>query len=153
PSHRVAGDGACQGAASVRGEAVEQAGAAGALQQLLAAAARAVGGVPRLHVARVLLQACAVVMADNGGAVRALGPVAAGGVATGGRVATLRVGAGEHVVLVGLLAAALHRLALLGERGLLGDVDLIGVQVGHILGDQRALGVVPRTLADAVAGI
>src|SRR5215510_10296445 len=90
---------------SVGGEAVEQAGAARGLKLVLAAAARAVCRVPRLHMPGVL-EAGAVVVADNGRAFVALGPVAAGGIAAGCRVAAVRVGAGENVVGVGCVAAA-----------------------------------------------
>src|SRR5689334_20752373 len=129
-------------------EAVEQARAAGLHQRLLAAAGAAVRGVPRLHVARVL-QALQVVVADDRRAFGALGPVAAGGVAAGGGVHALRVGAGEDVVRVRLVAAAVHLLALLGERVVLVDLVVAGMQVGHALRHHHALGVLPRTLADA----
>src|SRR4051794_16066120 len=85
--------------ASVRRETIEQAGAAGRLQLILAAPARAVRGVPRLHVARVL-EALQVVVTDDGRAVAALGPVAAGGVTAGRRISALRVRAGQNVVRV-----------------------------------------------------
>src|SRR6185503_16170218 len=108
-------------AASLRREAVEQAGAAGGLELVLAAAARAVRGVPGLHVARVL-QPLQVVVPDDRRAFAALRPVAAGGVAARGGEHAGRVRPGEDVVLVRRVAAALDRLALLGERGLLVDV-------------------------------
>src|SRR5262249_34561131 len=63
--------------ALVRREAVEQAVAAGRLQCIEAAAARAVRGVPGLGGV-VIAQADAVVMADHGRALGAFGPVAAG---------------------------------------------------------------------------
>src|SRR5262245_63002218 len=91
---------------SVRREAVEQAGAARGLQHVLAAAARAVRGVPGLHVPGGF-EAHAVVVADDGRALAALAPVAAGGVAAGGGIPAVRVGAGQDVVLVGLVAPAL----------------------------------------------
>src|SRR4029450_12495449 len=72
-------------ARSIRREAVEEAGAAHALQGLRIAAGRAVRGVPRGHVPGGLLEAGAVGMTDDGRAFAALGPVAAGGVAAGGR--------------------------------------------------------------------
>src|SRR5689334_9345226 len=105
-------------AASVRGEAIEQAGAARGLELILAAAARAVRRVPRLHVPGVL-QPLQVVVPDDRRAVAALRPVAAGSVAARSREHALRVGAGEDVVLVRCVAAAFDLLALLGERGLL----------------------------------
>src|SRR5688572_27496189 len=87
----------------IRRKAIEQARTAGGLQQVLAAAARAVRRVPGAHVPGGLLQPDAVVVADNGRAFGALGPVAAGGVAARRRVAAVGVGAGENIVHVGLL--------------------------------------------------
>src|SRR5207247_8395050 len=105
-------------AASVPGEAVEEAGAARGLELILAAASRAVRRVPRLHVPRVL-QALQVVMADDRRAVAALRPVAAIGVAARRREHAGRVRAREDVVLVRRIAAAFDHLALLGQSGLL----------------------------------
>src|SRR5882672_10440735 len=136
----------------LRGEAVEQAGAARGLELVLATAARAVRRVPRLHVARVL-QALQVVVADDRRAVAALGPVAAGGVAAGGGVQAHRVGAGEDVVLVRRVAAALDRVALLVQRRLLADVALAGMQLADVTRHHHALGVVPGALADALARV
>src|SRR2546426_11111754 len=112
-------------AASVRCEAVEEAGAARGLELILAAAARAVRRIPRLHVPRVL-QALQVVVADDRRALAALRPVAAGGIAARRRVHAGRVRAGEDVVLVRRVAAALDRLALLVQRGFFADVGLAG---------------------------
>src|SRR5258705_4110345 len=68
---------------SVRREAVEQSGAAGPLQRILAAAARLVRRVPRLG-RRALVEPGAVVVADHRGTVAALGPVAEGRVRSAG---------------------------------------------------------------------
>src|ERR1043166_6199649 len=95
---------------SIRGEAVDQAGAARGLELVLAPPAGAVRGVPGLHVAGVL-EPLEVVMADDRRAVAALGPVAAGSVAAGGRIHALRVGAGEDVVGIHRIAAAGHHVA------------------------------------------
>ena len=59
---------------SVRDEAIDQAGAAGGFQLVLAAAARAMRGVPGLHVPR-LLQAGAVMAADDRRSFAAFCPV------------------------------------------------------------------------------
>src|SRR5690606_12310737 len=60
----------------------------------------------------------------------------------------------EDVVLVGRVADAVDHVAVLGERGLLGDVVGRGVvQLVDVRGDHDALGVVPWTPADAVAGV
>jgi hypothetical protein len=55
-------------------------------------------------------------------------------------------------VLVRRIAAPFDRVTLFVERGFLVDVWIL-VQVLDILGDSHALGVLPRSLADAVARI
>src|SRR3954471_4861702 len=130
-------------------EAVEVAVAAGALERVLAAALRRMRRVPRLR-GGALIQPGAVVVADDGGTLAALGPVAARRVALVGRHRTpIRRRAGEHVVHVRRVAAAVDALALLGERRLLVDVRVL-VQVVQVLGHDLALRVLPRALADAV---
>src|SRR5215831_19752650 len=62
--------------ASVHREAVKQASAAGALQPLRAAAARGMRRIPRVRW-RIVAQAQAVAVTDDGRAFAALGPVAA----------------------------------------------------------------------------
>src|SRR5205085_10645215 len=57
----------------------------------------------------------------------------------------------EDVVLVRLITTTLDRLALLGERGLLGDVGVLRMQVVQVLRHHRTLCIAPRTLADAIA--
>src|SRR5439155_2108218 len=61
--------------------------------------------------------------------------------------------AGERVVLVRRCAAAGDRVALLVERGGLGEVDAGAVQIVHVLGDDLPLGVLPGAAPDAVLGI
>src|SRR5271154_891444 len=78
---------------SIGQETVDQASASCTLQAILAAAARAMRGVPGIHVSSVF-EARTVMVAHNGRSVAALRPVAAGGVATGRRIETLRVRAG-----------------------------------------------------------
>src|SRR5437762_1008380 len=70
--------------ASVCDEAIDQAGAARGFQVVLAAASRAMRGVPGLHVPGVL-QSGQVMVADDRRAFAALRPVAAGGVAARSR--------------------------------------------------------------------
>ena len=69
----------------------------------------------------------------------------------------MRVGPGEHVVLIRHVAHALDLLALLVERVRLANavaVTLdIAMQVGHIARDELTLGVVPRPGPDTLAGI
>src|SRR5256885_7051277 len=137
---------------SVRDEAVEQSRAAGGFQLVLAAAARAVRGIPGLHVARVL-QPLQVLVADDRRAFAALGPVAAGGIAARGREAAVRIRAGQDVVLVRRTAPALAPLAFLGQGGLLVDIVVLGVQLAHALRHHHALGVAPRAFPDARARV
>src|SRR5262249_8943198 len=134
------------------GEAVELARAAGLDQRLLAAARAAVRGVPRLHVARVR-QSLAVVVADDRRAVAALGPVAAAGVAARRGIHAHWTRAGQQVVLVRGVAAPLHRLAFLGEGGVLVDLGLGRMQVAEVVRDHYALRVAPGALPDAVARV
>ena len=69
--------------------------------------------------------------------------VARGGLRRADERPAVRVGAGEHVVLVRRVADAVHRRTLLGERGRLADVVPIAldvtVQVGDVRRDQRPL--------------
>src|ERR1041384_842061 len=141
--------------ASVRGEAVEQAVAAGRTQIGLAAAAlgavREVRRIPGMRRRRVV-QARAVDMAEHSSALRAARPVLAGLVLARRKGAAVRHRAGQRVVLVGRIAAAIDDVALLGQRGLLCQI-VLAMQFVDILGDNDALGILPRTLADAVARI
>src|SRR5207344_216586 len=120
-----------------------QPGAAGSLKLILAAAARAVRGVPRGHVPGRFSETGTVVMADDGRAIAALGPVATGGIAAGGRVLALRVRAGQDVVYVDRVAAAAERIALLGQPGLLVDVGRGRVQVIQVRSHHDTLDVFP----------
>src|SRR3954453_2526446 len=108
--------------------------------------------VPRLR-RLVVAQALTIGMADHRRALRARRPVLAGLVVTGGKGSAVGLRSREHVVAVRRVAAAIDDLALLAERGLLGEIVGRAVQVGDILGDHRALGVLPRPLADAVARV
>lgn len=139
----------------VGGKAVHQTGAAALLELLDAAAARAVRRVPRGIGHRVGVGALVVVVAHDGRAAVALGPVAAGGVLAGlghGQGA-VRARAGEDVVAVDLVAKARDDFALLGQRGFLANLGIGTVEVGHAGGNDHALGVAPRAVADAVARI
>src|SRR5574338_136504 len=136
---------------SVDGEAVQQARAAGADEAGLAAAARGVRRIPGLQVLG-LGRAPAVGMPEHRGTLVALGPVSAGMVGGVGEGGSVPLRAGEYVVLVRLVAVTVDDGALLGDRGLLGDA--VGpMQVAHVLGDDRALGVLPRAAPDPVAGV
>src|SRR5690606_18512778 len=120
-----------------------------------AAAGRVVHRVPR-HV----LSAEPIVVADHGAhaGVGITRPVVA---RVGERGAlgqpAVRVRARQDVVLVRLVADALHLFAALVEGRRLADVVavalVVAVQVRDILSDQHTLGVVPGTRADAVARV
>ena len=75
---------------SIGQETVNQACASCTLQVILAAAARAMRGVPGVHVPRVF-ETSTVVMAHNGRSVSALRPISAGGVAAGRGIKPLGV--------------------------------------------------------------
>ena len=51
------------------------------------------------------------------------------------------------------VAAAADRLAFLGQRRLLGDIVRIRVEILDALCHHHALGILPRTLADAFARV
>src|SRR5438067_4200094 len=91
-------------------------------------------------------------MADDRGTLGAACPVLAGLVLARRKGAAIRHRAGQRVMLVGRIAAAVDDVALLGQRGLLCQIVLT-VQLVDILSDDDALGVLPRTLADPVARI
>src|SRR5688500_5155250 len=138
----------------LRGEAVKQPVAARLDQRRLAAPGRSVHGIPRGIGA-----AQPIVMADDRAfGIRAARPVVAGQRRRrADRQPPVRIRSGQDVVLVRLVADSLHLRTLLVERGRLADVVavalIVTVQVGDAGGDEHALGVVPRPVADTVAGI
>src|SRR5262245_63283686 len=92
-------------------------------------------------------------MPDHGGALRAARPVLASSIVAGGKGGAVSLRSRQHVVAVRRVTGPVDHLALLGERGLLGEVVAGAVEVGDVLGDHDALGILPRSLADAVLGI
>src|SRR5690606_7470434 len=113
----------------------------------LPAAARRMRGIPR---GRVLPAAGAVVVTDHRAAVRrAARPVRAR--VLRGRAVLER--AGQDVVHVRRIAAAVDLLPLLAERRFLAEVVVLAVQVLDALGNHHALGVVPGPAADAIARV
>src|SRR5690606_31954189 len=109
---------------------------------------RRVPGSRRLVVAQPL----AIVMADHGGAVAAAGPVAAGAILPGRERGAVRLRAGQDVVPVRAVAAAVDYLAPLVERGLLVEV-VVAVQLVDVLRNDHTLRVLPRSAPDAIARI
>src|SRR5204862_6892616 len=95
----------------------------------------------------------AVDVAEHGGpGSAALRPIAAVAVLAGSEGGAVHLRAGERVVLVGRITAALDERALLIEGGLLGEVGR-AVQIVDLLGNHDALGVLPGTASDAVLGV
>src|SRR6516225_5573764 len=76
----------------------------------------------------------------------------AGLVVTRRERAAVRLRAGQRVVLIGSVAAAVDHIAFLGQCRLLGQV-VVAVQFVDIFGDDHPLGVLPRTMPDAVARV
>src|SRR5438067_10252844 len=91
-------------------------------------------------------------MADDRRALGAAGPILTGLVLARRKRLAVRRRAGQRVVLVRGVAAAVDHLALLSQIGLLGQI-VGAVQFIDILGDDDAFSVLPRPLADAVARI
>src|SRR5215207_8126685 len=100
------------------------------------------------------VEALAIVVTDDGRAGVGAGPVVAGRVlfAAADRAAVRRR-AGEDIVHVRFVAAAVDHLAGLGERGLLVEIVLVAMQVVEGAGDHFALRVLPGAAADAVARV
>jgi hypothetical protein len=141
--------------ASVDCEAVEQSGAARANQIVLAAAPARVRGVPGLIVG-----AAAVEMTELRGACCFARPVAAGMIGGIFKGSAVGLRACQHVVLIGCVPAAGDCATLLSQPGNFPEVVAeareiqgIPVQIGKVIGDLFAFGVVPGATADAVSGI
>src|SRR5436190_14399468 len=91
-------------------------------------------------------------MAEHRRALGAARPVLAGLVLARREGFAVRRRPGQCVMLVRGVATAIDHLAPLGQVSLLRQV-VGAVQFVDILGDDGPLGVLPRPLADAVAGI
>src|SRR6266851_6958862 len=118
--------------ALIDGEAIEQAVASGAAQIGLAATAvGAAGGMRRIPRLRriVVAQALPVGVADDSGTLGAARPVVAGPVFTLRKCLAVRLRAGQRIVSVGSVAAAVDDIALFGEirllRQVVGAVELV----------------------------
>src|SRR5688572_21833215 len=99
-----------------------------------------------------------VVMTDHGVARAVARPIVTGSDRRAAQQhASVRVRPGKDVVLVGRIAATFDGIALLIERGLFVDVVAIAMnvamQLGNVARNQVTLSIVPRTIADAVAGV
>src|SRR5436190_1181767 len=91
-------------------------------------------------------------MADHRDPLAALGPVAAGHVFAAGESRAVRFRAGKDVVLVRRVAAPVDDVSFFGQRGLLVEV-VFAVQLGNVAGNDDSFGVLPRTVADAIARV
>src|SRR5258708_37707372 len=100
----------------------------------------------------IVAQTDAIGMADPRSALCAARPVLAGAVFARHECRAVRLRSGQHIVAVWRVAAAVGSVALFAERRLLGQI-VGAMKFGNILGDHDAFGVLPRPLADAVAGV
>src|ERR1700737_1659272 len=91
-------------------------------------------------------------MTDHRRALRAARPVLAGAVVSGRERRAVGLRSRQHVMAVRRIAAAVYDVALLAQRGLFGQV-VGAVQLGDIPGDHDAFGILPGSLADAVARV
>src|SRR5258708_32466376 len=126
---------------SVRRETVQQAGAAGADQILLAAAAlRSARGMSRIPGIgrRRRGDTGAVGMSEHRRALRAARPILAGAVLAGRESGAVGLRSRQYVMAVRVIADAVVDFALLGQPGLLGEI-VVAMQLGDILRDHDAL--------------
>src|SRR5271155_2154475 len=86
----------------------------------------------------IVAQADAVDMPQHRRALNAARPVLAGTVFTGRERGAVRLRSRERVMAVRGITAAVDDVALLAQRGLLGDV-VGAMQFGNVLGDHDAL--------------
>src|SRR3954468_23498227 len=108
--------------------------------------------IPRLRRV-VVTQALAVDVAEHGRALGAARPVAAGAVFASRECAAFRGGAGQRIVPVRREADARDDEAPLGHRVVEAELVVGAVQIVDAGGDDGALEVLPRAIADAFAGV
>ena len=87
------------------------------------------------------------------GALGAAGPVPASPILARREGATIRLRAGQHVVIVRRKADAGNNGAALGLRVRRSELVVVAVEIVDVLGDDLALEVLPRAASDAIAGI
>src|SRR5437764_5708375 len=98
-------------------------------------------GIPRLRRV-VVAQALSVGVADHRGTLGAARPVVAGAVLTRREGPAVRLRAGQRIVPIGGIAAAVHYVALFGEIRLLREV-VGAVELVDVLGDDHSIAVLP----------
>ena len=91
-------------------------------------------------------------MAEHGGAFFAARPIAAGHIFGGRERAAVGLGAGEDVVHIRFVAAAVDGLAFFAQRGLFVEI-VFAVQLVGIFRDDDAFGILSRPASDAVARV
>src|ERR1700751_2903157 len=91
-------------------------------------------------------------MAEHRGALGAACPVLACAIVGARERSTVRLRTGKHVMPVGRIAHAVDAVALLGQRRLLVEI-VRAVKLGNIVSNDYAFGVLPWSLADALARI
>ena len=101
----------------------------------------------------IVTQALSIVVAEHDRPLRAARVVLAGHVLVGGKGFAVRGRAGENVMAVRRVAAAVDDLAFFRQIVLLGELVVGTVQVVDARGDDHALGIHPGALADAVARV
>src|SRR3954467_4136331 len=123
-------------------EAIEQPIASRAAQVCLAAAAlgatRGMRGIPGSG-GLVIAQAFAIDVSHHGGAGAALCPVSAGAILVGRKGPSVRLRAGQYIVVIGREANAGNHGASLGQRSLHAELVICAVKVIDVLRDYFAL--------------
>src|SRR5438876_2749271 len=92
-------------------------------------------------------------MTDDRDPFAAFRPVAAGLVVASGERRAVGLRAGQDVMFIRSFVPRGDDFTLLGERGLLVQVVVAAVQIGHVFRNDNAFGVLPRTGADAILGV
>src|SRR5262249_47243998 len=141
---------------SVRRKTIKQPVAACASEIGLGAAALGTAGwmrgIPGFR--RVVVpQTHSIGMADDRRALGAARPILAGSISFAGKCGAIGLRSRQHIVTVWRVAAAVDHLALFGKRSLLRKVVVWAMQIGRVLCDRHTLGILPRTLANAITRI
>src|SRR4051812_29208898 len=102
---------------------------------------------------RIIAQALAVDMAEHGGALGAARPVLAGAILGGRERPAFRCRARQRVVPIRREADTGDDEATLAHRVVEAELVVVAVQIVDAGRDDRALEVLPRAVADAVARI
>src|SRR6185503_21248355 len=94
-----------------------------------------------------------IVVTEQRGAVTVARPVLARGVRGPWRQRPVQLRAGQDVMGIRIVAAAVDDRALFRERILFRQLILVAVEIGDTLRDRHTFGVVPRTGADSIARV